>query len=66
MAIFSAASRGAVIKLRCPKCGEDQARARSAEGSFYVCRACSKRFTKEEGTPKEPPARAKRKKNSSK
>ncbi len=62
MAIFSGASRGAVVKLRCPKCGEEQARARGPEATVYACRACSNKFTRAEGTPKEQPARPKRKK----
>lgn len=47
MPIFGGASRGAVIKLRCPHCREVQARARGSKK--YTCRKCKKPFTREEG-----------------
>jgi DNA-directed RNA polymerase subunit RPC12/RpoP len=64
---LGAASRGAVVAVRCPKCGEVQARARGPAGTRYVCRACGKRFTLEEAKVEEPPraasqSRAKRRK----
>ena len=64
MAIFSG-SVGALIKLRCPKCEEDQARARGPRGTVYACRKCRHRFTREQGTKsndKAPPPPPKKKK----
>ena len=43
------ASGGTVIRMRCPRCGEVQARARKPLGSRYRCRKCHALFTKEEG-----------------
>jgi transposase-like protein len=55
------ASRGAVLALRCPHCGERQARARtSEEGATYRCRACHRTFTREEGLASAEPRRARR------
>ena len=48
--IFGAASRAAVVKLTCPKCGEVQARARGKEDEKYACRKCGHVFTRAEGT----------------
>lgn len=47
MAIFSGASRGAVVRMRCPHCGKVQARARGAKD--YECKACGKSFTAAQG-----------------
>lgn len=52
MPIFGGASAGAVVKLRCPKCGEVQARARAPKGTTYECRKCGHPFTREEGSEK--------------
>jgi transposase-like protein len=43
------ASRGAVLALRCPHCGERQARERKNQGASYRCRRCHRCFTREEG-----------------
>lgn len=34
-----------VLRLRCPKCGHVQARARVPTGTLYSCRECKHRFT---------------------
>jgi ribosomal protein L37AE/L43A len=49
MAIFfsAGAAAGTLIKLRCPKCGEEQARRRGQP--HYRCRACGHSFTAAEG-----------------
>jgi transposase-like protein len=47
MSMFGGASRGAIVKLRCPHCREIQARARGQKK--YTCRKCKKVFTREEG-----------------
>jgi phage FluMu protein Com len=49
MAFLAGASRGAVIAVRCPRCGTIQARARKPEGFTYECRACHATFTRAEG-----------------
>ena len=58
MTVFTGGSAGVVIELRCPACGEVQARARAPEGTVYACRKCGHAFTREEGRP--PGARARR------
>jgi len=39
----------AIVVVRCPHCGEVQARARAPEGHAYACRACGASFTRSEG-----------------
>ena len=51
--IFGAASRAAVVKLTCPKCGEVQARALGSEDDQYACRNCGNTFTRAEGERRE-------------
>jgi predicted RNA-binding Zn-ribbon protein involved in translation (DUF1610 family) len=58
--IFGAASRAAVVKLTCPKCGEVQARALGAEDEAYACRNCGKVFTRSEGERRDEDEPAKR------
>lgn len=48
MAIFAGASAGAVVRLRCPQCGEVQARARGPKDTVYTCRNCRRSFTRDE------------------
>jgi transposase-like protein len=47
--IFAAASRGAVVRMTCPHCGEIQARARAGDDATYTCRKCGETFTAAEG-----------------
>ncbi|HTQ03970.1 MAG TPA: hypothetical protein VMI54_08935 [Polyangiaceae bacterium] len=51
MALFTGGAQGALVRLRCPSCGEVQARARKPGGGTvkYRCRRCYKLFTREEG-----------------
>ena len=48
MAIFTGAAVGALVGLRCPACGEIQARARAPEGTVYACRKCGHELTREQ------------------
>ena len=58
MVIFGPSAAGALVKLRCPKCGTVQARARGPEETPYACRECHASFTRAEGTiPEELPRR---------
>jgi transposase-like protein len=52
VAIFGAASRGAVLELRCPHCGIVQARARDKADVTYRCKSCHRPFTREQGLAK--------------
>jgi transposase-like protein len=52
VAIFGAASRGAVLELRCPHCGIVQARAREKADVNYRCKSCHRPFTRDEGLAK--------------
>ncbi len=47
--ILAGAAAAALVVLRCPRCGTVQARARTAAGTAYRCRACHGEIT--------PPAR---------
>ena len=47
--IFGSAAGAALVRLRCPKCAEVQARSREPEGTVYACRKCGESFTREEG-----------------
>jgi transposase-like protein len=51
MALFVGGAQGALVRLRCPSCGEVQARARKPGGGTvkYRCRRCYKLFTREAG-----------------
>lgn len=49
MVIFGSAAAAALVRLRCPKCGELQARARLPEAATYECRKCGATFTQAEG-----------------
>jgi transposase-like protein len=60
MVIFGPSAAGALVKLRCPKCGTVQARARGPEGTTYACRECHASFTRETGAAAEEPPRRKR------
>jgi len=54
MALFTGGAQGTLLRLKCPKCGEVQVRARKPEGvrAKYRCRKCFTTFTREAGTPK--------------
>ena len=49
MSIFVGGAHGALVKLKCPHCGEVQARARKPQGGVYACRRCHRRFARTEG-----------------
>jgi transposase-like protein len=51
MAVFTGGAQGALVRLRCPRCGEIQARARKPGGASvkYRCRACHTTFTRGAG-----------------
>ena len=61
MIIFGGGA-GSIVKLRCPKCGEVQARARQPKGATYDCRKCGKPFTREDSAAAEAKAHAPRRK----
>lgn len=48
MPLGGSASRGAVVAVTCPKCGELQTRARKPENEPYECRKCHAKFTRAE------------------
>jgi transposase-like protein len=54
MALFTGGALGTLIRLKCPKCGEVQVRARKLGGAKakYRCRKCFTTFARDAGTTK--------------
>lgn len=54
MALFVGGAQGTLLRLKCPRCGEVQVRARKPGGgrAKYRCRRCFTTFTREAGTAK--------------
>ena len=51
MAIFTGGAQGTLVRVRCPRCREIQARAKKPGGGRvkYRCPYCHTTFTREEG-----------------
>jgi transposase-like protein len=51
MALFTGGAYGTLVRLKCPRCGSVQARARKPGGKEvkYRCSACHTTFTRGEG-----------------
>ena len=47
MSIFGPGAIGALVLLKCPSCGEVQARARAPKDTRYECRKCHHPFVAE-------------------
>ena len=48
MIVFGPGSAGAIVLVRCPSCGEVQARPRTPKGTTIECRKCGKPFVADE------------------
>jgi transposase-like protein len=61
MAVFTGGAQGTLVRLRCPRCGEVQARAKKpgGGGAKYRCRVCHTTFTRDAGVGRTKPARRK-------
>jgi len=61
MSVFGpAVMRALLLQLRCPRCGEVQARAREPKGYKYRCRKCRASFTVDEGQKSKPSQKRKK------